>query len=100
MAINNTWIVARYFNNSLTLKEVMVEVINHLTGTNTLRKEENRSLIFQRYDGIDHWSESTKKSRCSWCQSQKINSNTTYKCSKCNVHLHSTCMKNYHTKTQ
>lgn len=98
MTVNNTWIIARHFNKALTLKKVMIQLIKHLAGTDTLRKDDNRPRNIKKFGGMEHWPEETTKNRCRQCQSQKINSKTSYKCSTCNVHLHPTCMKAYHTK--
>ena len=46
-----------------------------------------------RYDGVQHYMESTSQGRCAWCSK-----NTTKKCTKCNKRLHALCFELYHTK--
>lgn len=98
MAVNNTWVIRRQSDANITLKEVTVAIINHLSGTHTLRNYVNRPVSLLRYDGYGHWSNRTKKGKCAYCKSQGTLSNTPYQCGKCNVRLHPDCMEDYHTK--
>lgn len=98
MAVNNTWIIRRHFNPSITLKETMSEIVEHLTGNHSVRGDNNRPLSLMTYDRLNHWTEPASKNDCVYCLSQNKQSKTTYQCSKCHVHLHPLCMQLYHTK--
>jgi hypothetical protein len=97
MVVNNTWVVANYYDYDVSLKDVTHVIISHLSGTYTTKGLSNRPLPLQRYDGQDHWSIKTSPNKCAHCKSNNILSNTSYQCSKCDVRLHPECMKPYHT---
>ena len=83
-------------NLQLSLKEVEIEIIKHLSNSKTLRKDHLKPGTAMRYDHTDHWPEEATKVSCVFCLSNDKHSNTVYKYSKCKVKLHTLCFKKYH----
>jgi hypothetical protein len=98
IAVNNTWIVANQLQQQVSLKDVELAIIKHLSGSNTLRKDSFKPVAAKRYDHIDHWPESTTLGPCVHCLSNNKHSNSSYKCTKCKVRLHTLCFQQYHVK--
>jgi hypothetical protein len=98
IAVNNTWIIYNNLGNKASLKEVELEVIQHLSGDHTLRVGNTRPGLKRRHDGFGHWPTHDLKRPCAECRNSGTASNTSYSCERCNVHLHPTCMKLYHEK--
>lgn len=96
IAVNNTWVIYKELGHEITLKDTILAIIEYLGGDHSLRKEANRPAAFLRYDGLYHYPASASKQRCAQCLSNGTASNTSYKCSKCDVHLHPLCFETYH----
>jgi hypothetical protein len=99
IAVNNTWVMYNELNPNdkyMGLKEVTKAIIHHLTKDTTLRRDTQRPLTLTRLDNKDHWPEKVKQGRCVQCQKVSKDSNTSYGCTKCKVHLHVECFMKYH----
>lgn len=99
IAIGNTNVIAIDMGFNTNLKETTLQVIDHLTGSHTVREDSNRPVYAKRKNGWGHFPiEIEKASPCVECKSNNKRSNTTFKCKICDVALHSQCFANYHEK--
>lgn len=98
MAVNNTLIICIEKSLALELKTVTLEVINHLAGKHTTRKQ-FRSSKLKRTSGGEHFPEEVGRGSCIHCFIEKnIRSSTRFKCTTCKKYLHPKCWINYHSK--
>jgi hypothetical protein len=99
IAIGNTNTIAMHMGFDTTLKQTTLQIIDHLTGSHTMRRDENRPTYAKRKQEWGHFPEKLdKKIKCVECQSNSKNSNTGYKCRQCDVPLHPHCFVDYHEK--
>lgn len=99
IAVNNTHIIATYLGFETNLKQTILELIDHLSQSTTLRNDENRPTYQKKKTGQGHFPNEISKSKgCVLCQSNGRKSNTSYECDICKVPLHPKCFKEYHQK--
>lgn len=99
IAVNNTCILAQELGFGITLKECILQVVDHLAGTHSLREEASRPAYKVRTTGHGHWPKQLDKPRpCAYCMVNNKKSNTTYSCSICEAPLHALCFSLYHVK--
>lgn len=99
IALNNTHILAIDSGIATDLKNTTLEVINHLSGSHTLRNDSNRPVYMKKTTGWGHFPKELDKSKnCANCKSNKSKSKTTFMCAICEVPLHPKCWIEYHEK--
>ena len=88
IAVNNTWILINQLQDQeISLKDVEIAIVKHLTKSNTLRRDFFKPVSAIKYDHFDHWPEETNKGSCVVYLTTEKKSNTSYQCSKCKVKL-------------
>lgn len=98
IAVNNTYIIAKEMNLCTSLKETELDIIDHLSGTHTMRQDSNRPTYQQRTTGFGHFPvKNPKAAPCAECKKGNKKSNTVYLCAICKVHLHAECFAGYHS---
>ena len=99
MAIVNTFIIRKYFTPDLEIKKVIYELIGHLSGNYSTRSPKSQPILKKNMGDRNHWPKKVKLlKKCIHCQQQGKRSNTSYRCSSCEVSLHPECMKLYHSE--
>lgn len=97
MTINNTLIISMQKSISFDLKEVTLKVIDHLAGNYTTKKQFRSNKWKKAGLHKHHYPiEVEKKGHCAYCQAQKRDSSTKFKCTGCNIYLHPKCWINFH----
>ena len=101
MAVNNTFIIAKYLRLTNTLKETTQVLIDQLSKNHITRTAIPKpSHIMSANDTFHMPIYSNKTSPCIYCQSQQKKTNTPYYCSTCRVYLHPKCFVFYHLSSK
>jgi hypothetical protein len=94
IAVNDTHTIAIYMDFETTFKDTTIEIINHLSGTHSVRQRETQT----KQSTGEHFPEQSKSQDCKHCLESEIRSKTTFKCDTCEVPLHPKCFKPFHKK--